>query len=75
MIIPPADPNDPKSVSRRSLIIMGLLVVAAGLAAFYGWSRDTDRVIQKRAVEVCGEGNVKEVTAAGFECGRPEGDE
>ena len=68
MIIPPADPNDPKSVNRRSLIIMGLLVVAAGLAAYLQLGRDTDRVLMKRAEEVCGDGNVAEISETSFSC-------
>lgn len=72
MIIPPRDPDNPGSIHRRTLIIIVLLVVVAGLAGYIRLSSDTDTVIRKRAEEVCGEGNVKAISPTGkIQCGTP----
>ncbi|MEM9234802.1 MAG: hypothetical protein AAGA69_11280 [Pseudomonadota bacterium] len=68
MIIFRPDPDDPKSINRRTLVIIVLLIIAAGLASMYGLQNDTDRLVQKRAEEICGEGNVKSIVGVEITC-------
>lgn len=68
------DPKSQTGLNMRSLIIIGLLVVLVALISYMGLGNDTQRIIEKRAEEVCGEGNVKSIEGATIECGTPEED-
>ena len=72
MIIPPRNPDNPGQAQKRSVLIIGLLVIIAGLAAMVGMQQDTDRLVRKHAEEICGKGNVKFIDGTQFECGQPE---
>lgn len=67
---PPRSPKLP--VQMRSLIIIALLIALVAFGSMLGRKSKLDMVIEKRAEEVCGEGNVKRVSKTTFECGTSE---
>ena len=68
------DPKSQTGLNMRSLIVIGLLIVLVALISYMGFDSDTQRVVEKRAEEICGEGNVKSIEGATIECGAPEED-
>lgn len=68
MIIPPRDPNNPKSIHTRTLIIVVLLAAAAALASMSGLYRNVETEALKQAEKVCGEGNVVKTGESTYTC-------
>lgn len=67
-MIPMRDPKSSGEQNVRTLIIIVLLVLLIGLGGYLGLSNDTDRLVEKRAEEICGEGNVEKIEGVEITC-------